>query len=221
MQDNTVAGKLAKSEGIDAATNMDIQTAVTEIVSRITALGERKRGPLLIAVDGRSGAGKSTLAQLIAERAGGVIVVSDDFYSGGNDEKWLVHSPQAKVDEVIDWRRLRSQVLAPLLAGKSACWHPLDFMPGKGWVGWKKETVSVEPANVVILDGAYSARPELADIIDLSILVEAPEEIRRKRLRAREGDAFMERWHKIWDPAEDYYFSQVRPASSFDLVVKL
>ena len=200
---------------------MNLQPAVNEIVSRMTAVGKRKGSPLLIAVDGRSGAGKSTLAQIIADRTGGVIVVSDDFYSGGSDDKWQGYSPQAKVDEVIDWRRLRSQVLEPLLAGKPASWHPLDFEPGRGWTGWKSEIVKVKPANVIILDGAYSARPELADIVDLSVLVEAPEQIRRERLRAREGDAFMERWHKIWDSAEDYYFFQVRPGGSFDLVIRL
>ena len=200
---------------------MNLQPAVNEIVSRMTAVGKRKGSPLLIAVDGRSGAGKSTLAQIIADRTGGVIVVSDDFYSGGSDDKWQGYSPQAKVDEVIDWRRLRSQVLEPLLACKLASWHQLDFEPGRGWTGWKSEIVTVKPAIVIILDGAYSARPELADIVDLSVLVEVPEEIRRERLRAREGDAFMERWHKIWDSAEDYYFSQVRPVGSFDLVIRL
>ena len=174
----------------------------------------------MIAVDGRSGSGKSTLAKSIADTVGGVIVVSDDFYCGGDDDKWEGYSPQAKVAEVIDWKRLRTQVLEPLLAGKPPSWHPLAFEPGRGWTGWKSATVTVRPARVIILDGAYSARPELADIIDLSVLVEAPDEIRRERLRAREGEPFMKRWHQIWDPAEDYYFSQVRPPTWFDVVVR-
>jgi uridine kinase len=60
-----------------------------------------------------------------------------------------------------------------------------------------------------------------ADLIDISVLVEAPEQVRRQRQLARDGLAFMQSWHEIWDVAEDYYFSQVRPQSSFDVVVSL
>jgi uridine kinase len=74
---------------------------------------------------------------------------------------------------------------------------------------------------VIILDGAYSARPELADIIDVSVLIEVSDRLRRERLRVREGEAFMKKWHAMWDSAEDYYFSQVRPKESFDLVIRL
>jgi hypothetical protein len=36
---------------------------------------------------------------------------------------------------------MRTQVLEPLLANKTAFWHPLDFQPGISCVGWKKETL--------------------------------------------------------------------------------
>jgi uridine kinase len=200
---------------------MDIQAAARKVIRKIEERRKSKNGPILVALDGRSGAGKSTLAQLIAEGTGGGIVVGDDFYSGGNDDKWRGHSAQAKADEAIDWKRMRREVLEPLLAGRPASWHPLAFDPGFGWTGWKDELVSLEPADVFILDGAYSARPELADIIDVSVLIEAPDKARRKRMLARDGAAFTEAWHKIWDSAEDYYFSKVRPKNSFDLVIWL
>ena len=81
--------------------------------------------------------------------------------------------------------------------------------------------VSLEPADVLILDGAYSARPELADIIDVSVLIEALDKTRQERILAREGAVFAMAWHKIWDPAEDYYFSEIRPKKSFDLLIWL
>jgi uridine kinase len=198
---------------------MDLETAADRVITRINECQSDDR--LLVAIDGRSGAGKTTLANLVAEGVGGVVVLGDDFYSGGTDEKWRGHSPEAKVAEVIDWKRLRRDVLESLLRGKPASWHPLAFTPGVGWTGWKDELITLQPARIVILDGAYSSRPELADILDLSVLVEAPEEVRSERLLAREGAAFMQSWHEIWDAAEDYYFSQVRPLSSFDVVVSL
>ncbi len=197
----------------------DLQPAVDTVVFEISRLLKRKN-PVLVAIDGRSGTGKSTLAQAIASRVEGQIVVSDDFYCGGNDDTWSGLSASEKVEKVIDWQRMRTQVLEPLLAKKPASWHPLDFQPGSGWVGWKEETVTLEPAPVILLDGVYSARPELADLVDLAVLVEADDEIRRQRLVMREGQDFMQRWHQLWDAAEEYYFTYICPPSSFDLIVK-
>jgi para-aminobenzoate synthetase len=75
---------------------------------------------------------------------------------------------------------------------------------------------------VVVLDGVYSARPELRHLVDLAVLVElADDRLRRRRLVAREGDAFMAAWHALWDPAEDHYFARVCPPESFDLIVAM
>ncbi len=196
----------------------NLQFAADTVVFEISRLLQRKN-PVLIALDGRSGTGKSTIAQAIASRVAGTIVVSDDFYSGGNDHAWSGLSASEKVEQVIDWQGMRAQVLEPLLANKPASWHPLDFQPEIGWIGWKEETVTLEPAPVILVDGVYSARPELADLVDLAVLVEADDEARRKRLVIREGQAFMQRWHQLWDAAEEYYFTHVRPRSSFDLIV--
>ena len=168
-----------------------LRTSADLIVSKINKLLECKGGPLLVALDGRSGTGKSTLAEAIARKTDGVVVVSDDFYSGGNDDKWEDVTVEDKVSKAIDWKRIRLEVLEPLLGRKSASWHPLDFKPNVGCVGWKNEVVTLEPKDVIILEGAYSSRPELADLVDLSILVETPEDTRRKRLRDREGEDFM------------------------------
>ena len=202
-------------------TQRSIDEATEKVLPIIRERQKAKKGPLLIAVDGRSGAGKSTLAQALAGKTGCAIVAGDDFYAGGTDEKWQNLSPQSRADQVVDWTRLRKEVLEPLLAGKCASWHPLAFDPGIGWTGWKDELVTVRPAKVIILDGAYSARPELADIIDVSVLVETADGPRRKRLVAREGKPFMQRWHQLWDPAEDHYFSKIRPKDSFDIVLQM
>lgn len=197
----------------------NLKSATDKIVFEISRLLKRKN-PVLVVLDGRSGTGKSTIAQAIASRVKGIIVVSDDFYSGGNDDAWSGFSAKEKVDKGIDWQRMRAQVLEPLLAKKSASWHPLDFTPEIGWIGWKDETIKLEPAPVILVDGVYSARPDLSDLVDLAVLVEADDEVRRKRLLIREGQGFMDRWHKLWDSAEDYYFTHICPRSSFDIVIR-
>lgn len=196
------------------------QSAVDMVVFEISRLLKGKN-PVLVALDGRSGAGKSTIAQEIASRVEASIVVSDDFYSGGNDDAWSGLSASEKVEKVIDWQGMRAQVLEPLLANKPASWHPLDFQPEIGCIGWKEEKVTLQPAPVILVDGVYSARPELSDLVDLAVLVEADDAVRRKRLVLREGQGFMQRWHRLWDSAEEYYFAQICPRSSFDLIVRI
>lgn len=198
--------------------NNNQKYAADKIIFAISQLLKRKN-PVLVAIDGRSGTGKSTLAQLITSRIESIIVMGDDFYSGGNDDTWSGSSAKEKFDKVIDWQRLRAQALEPLLAKKPASWHPLDFKPTIGWIGWKDEAVQLAPAPVILLDGVYSARPELSDLVDLTVLVKVDDVGRRKRLVMREGQDFMDRWHMLWDSAEDDYFTYTCPQSSFEIVV--
>ena len=61
--------------------------------------------------------------------------------------------------------------------------------------------------------------PELADLIDVAVLLDVVVKERHRRLASRDDKTFSDAWHARWDAAEDYYFTNIRPASSFDLVV--
>ena len=174
--------------------------------------------PVLVAVDGRSGTGKSTLAAEVAARHGGRCVTADDFWSGGEEDYWQALPPDERADRAIDWRRLRAEVLEPLLAGCPASWRTFNWQVGEGL---SDSSLACEPVPVIVLDGAYSMRPELADIVDVAVLVTLDDPERRSRLLAREGDEFMGRWHVLWDKTEDYYFTTVRPPNVFDVVIAM
>jgi hypothetical protein len=66
-----------------------------------------------------------------------------------------------------------------------------------------------EPKPVIVLDGAYSSRPALADLIDCSVLVDVPVAARHERLAARAEKGFLASWHARWNAAEEYYFRHV------------
>jgi uridine kinase len=190
-----------------------------ELRQRIRALLTDRATPLIVALDGRSGVGKSTWASMIAEEFSGVVIPGDDFFSGGADCAWDAKSTKEKVADCIDWKRVRKEVLEPLLSGRAATWHPFDFAAG---IGLSSKIEKRDTAPLIILDGAYSCRPELADLVDLAVLIEMTDDkLRRKRLLLREGHDFMESWHKRWDSAEEYYFTQVVNRSRFDLIVTL
>ena len=206
------------------AKSPELTLAADTILAEIQQRLQNGKRPLLVAIDGGSGAGKSTLGLLIAKELKAAFVQNDDFYDARiSNAQWDACTPAQKVADVIDWRRLRTDALDPLLAGKVARWHPFDFeqQHADGTYPLSEKFVERQPADVIVLDGAYSSRPEVADLIDLSVLVDVPVAIRHQRLVTREDGDFLEGWHARWDVAEAYYFEHVRPKSSFDLIISL
>jgi uridine kinase len=197
--------------------SVDLQAKAAEAVKTITVEINRrmvqKSSPVLVAIDGGSGAGKSTIVLLTAAEIAAVVVQGDDFCRTEID--WGQMSPAEKATNCIDWQRARRDALEPLLSGKPAAWHPFNFATG---IGLADYFVLRKPAPVVILDGIYSSSPILSDIIDLTVLIDVPTDVRYARHNDREGHDDAD-WHKVWDEAEAYYFTHVRPASSFDLVI--
>jgi|SRR5712664_210563 len=197
--------------------------AVDAVVAAIRARsvnGQR----LVVAIDGRSGSGKSTVAEVVAQAIGAVIVPCDDFFAANvSNAEWDRRPPAQRAADAIDWRRLTREAIEPLRAGRAARWFAFDFLPGPrddGTYPLQRIPTELAPKPVLLLDGAYSARPELADVLDLSVLVEAAPSTREARLAAREAADFLRQWHARWDPAEEYYFGRVRPPSAFDVVLQ-
>lgn len=189
----------------------------TQLNTLLAKLALGRATPLLAALDGRSAVGKSTLASRIAAETGAAVIDCDDFYSGGTGAEWDAMTPAQKAAHCIDWRRQRP-VLEALSAGRPAIWHSYDWHADDDRL--LGTPTQCEPAPIVILEGVYSARPELADLLDLRVLIEAPPALRRDRLVLREGKDFRTDWNDRWTEAEDWYFSRVMPPETFDLVLE-
>ena len=117
---------------------------------------------------------------------------------------------------------MRPEALEPLISGRAARWYPFDFPGGlrsDGTYGMKSTYVEIEPAPVILLERNFSTGPQLVDLVNLTVLVEAPNIERHTRLAKRRDPSFLQRWHAIWDAVEEYYYTSARPRGSFDLVV--
>ena len=192
----------------------------------IAAIRARSVSPqrLVVAIDGRSGSGKSTVAVAAAQAVGAVIVPCDDFFAASvSNAEWDRRTPEQRAAAAIDWRRLKREAIEPLRTGRPARWFAFDFQAGPrkdGTYPLQTTPTARAPKPVVLLDGTYSARPELAHVLDLSVLVEAASSTREARLATREEADSLRQWHARWDLAEEYYFAHVCPPSAFDVVLQ-
>jgi molybdenum cofactor guanylyltransferase len=187
-------------------------TAILDLIGRRQAVADR---PVVLAIDGPSCAGKSILATAVALRSGASVLEGDDFYRHTLPRLTVSQretmSDAAVCDAVIDWERLRDQALLPLLAGAPATFQPYDWETDDGRLAPPK---SIPAAGVIIVEGVYAGRPELADLVDIAVYLGIDPETRARRYAARENAPD---WVHFWERGEAYYFSTVRPTASFDL----
>jgi molybdenum cofactor guanylyltransferase len=201
--DQLIAWRLRSSRAVSSILNLAI---------------ERQPGaerPVVIAIDGPSCAGKSMLATALGLGCEGSVLEGDDFYRHTLPRLTLTQretmSDGAVVDAVIDWERLRAEALLPLRAGQSATFQPYDWDADDGRLAPPK---IIPAADVIIVEGVYAARSELADLVDVAVYLGVDPEVRGARYAERADDPD---WRRFWERGEAYYFSAVRPPASFDI----
>jgi uridine kinase len=175
-----------------------------DLAGRIHAT-EPRLGPVrLVAVDGPSGAGKTSFADRLAEAAHAPVVHTDDLLDGWDDQFTF-------------WARLEEQVLGPLRRGRPASYQ--RYLWHRGVFGGVPVTVA--PAPVVLLEGSSAARRVIRPELSFSIFIDAPADLRWRRVLARDGGdevafrKYLERWHA----AEQEHFAAEATAASASLLV--
>ena len=142
---------------------------------------------LVIGIAGGSGSGKTTVVKAISENIKGesvVIIPQDSYYKDSSDltdEEKRHHNFDHP--DAIDWDLLCEQ-LADLKAGKTI------HQPVYSYISCsrsKTETVTVEPADVIIIEGIliFTCK-ELRDQMDIKIFVDADDDDRLMRVMARD-----------------------------------
>lgn len=173
----------------------------------------RRTAARLIAVDGAGGSGKTTLAAALVDALGATIVHGDDFYRPMPDAQRERLTAEEGYRRYFDWERLRDQVLAPLHAGAPARYQRYDWLTGE-LGGWD----DIRAGTTVIVEGVYTARPELAALYDLAVYVDTARETCLQRVRSRNENP--EAWIMRWRSAEDFYIDTTSPQTRAGLVVR-
>jgi len=197
------------------AWRLQSSAAVSSILDLVAESAKTTDRPVVIAIDGPSCSGKSILAAAVALRSGAAVLEGDDFYRDTLPRLTATQreamSDAAVVDAVIDWERLREEGLLPLRAGHHASFQPYDWDANDGRLAPAK---TVPAATLIIVEGVYAGRPELAELVDIAVYLGVDPQTRAERYAEREDDP---EWVRFWERGESHYFRVVRPSAGFDL----
>lgn len=167
-----------------------------------------KHKPLVIGIAGGSGSGKTTVSKEISKRlpADRVLILTEDAYY--NDNSALSMDERKKINydhpNAYDTDLLIEQ-LQDLLDGKAIEMPTYNF----NILSRAKDTIHVEPADIIILEGILVlASEELRKFMDIKLFVDADDDIRFIRRLQRDTQ---ERGRSI-DWIISQYLATVKPS---------
>ncbi len=167
-----------------------------------------KQKPLVIGIAGGSGSGKTTVSKEISKRlpADRVLILTEDAYYNDNSSLSMDERKKINYDHpnAYDTDLLIEQ-LQDLLDGKAIEMPTYNF----NILSRAKDTIHVEPADIIILEGILVlASEELRKFMDIKLFVDADDDIRFIRRLQRDTQ---ERGRSI-DWIISQYLATVKPS---------
>lgn len=167
-----------------------------------------KQKPLVIGIAGGSGSGKTTVSKEISKRlpADRVLILTEDAYYKDNSALSMDERKKINYDHpnAYDTDLLIEQ-LQDLLDGKAIEMPTYNF----NILSRAKDTIHVEPADIIILEGILVlATEELREFMDIKLFVDSDDDIRFIRRLQRDTQ---ERGRSI-DWIISQYLATVKPS---------
>ena len=206
------------------------QLVLQSIAARIVA--RTPPHPLRVAIDGIDAAGKTTLADelaaLLAPHGRPIIRASVDSFHRPRAERYRRFgslSPEGFYQDAFDYPTLRSALLDPLAPGgdrryRRACFDVVRDAP------LAAEWLTATDDAILLFDGVFALRPELAPTWDFSIFVQIPLALSLARALERDlalhgsPEAVRDSYENRYIPAQARYLATVRPVDLADVVVE-
>ncbi len=178
--------------------------------------------PVVIAVDGMIGAGKTTAAQKIRDHyQGRAAMVSTDLFILVTRSQWdeQLAGGDIRLHEWYDLAKIRDTILKIRQGGNFSV--PGLYNLSNGLRDYEL-TFDCDGIEAVILEGLFSFHDVFADLIDVKVFLEAPQEIALERARVRDETVRNippEMWAKKIRIYHDFYTPYVEHLKSMADIV--
>lgn len=172
-----------------------------------------KEDYLIVAIEGGSASGKSTLSQTLKEIYDCTVFHMDDFFLRPEQR-----TPKrfAEVGGNVDRERFLEEVLIPISQNK-----PISFRKFDCSTFTLSSPISVTLKKLIIIEGAYSMHPDLANYYDLSVFLDISPELQKKRIEKRNTPQSAKQFFNKWIPLEEIYFSEMKVENRCDLSISI
>ena len=171
------------------------------------------QSPITVAIDGGSASGKTTLSKALADIYDCTVFHMDDFFLRPEQRT------QARYTEPggnVDRERFLEEVLLPLSKGDAVTYRPFNCSTMTLEV-----PISITPKKLVVVEGAYSMHPNLANYYDLSVFLDVSPELQKERVSHRNTPEVAQRFFNTWIPLEEKYFSELNIKEQCDIVIRI
>ena len=191
-------------DGITASRTVSCSPALLEKIARL-------RQPVVVGVSGYGGAGKSTFAAKLGQMMGAPVIGLDSFIISRTPSEYAHW-------EIIDFARLKREVLEPFTAGQRVRYGHFDWIQNQ--INGLRE---LPPTGGLIVEGVGLFRPALLKYFALLIWLACPieEAIRRGKRRDREeyNNPQEESWDGIWKRNDEQCYRDYQPEKIADFVI--
>lgn len=208
--------------------------ALRDRASALRVLAERLGGhaaerPLRVGIDGRTASGKTTLANELAEelrhaRRPVIPARIDDFHRPKAERyRQGRFSAVGYYEDARDLTALVALLLAPLGPGGDRRIRTASFDLESDEPVYQ-EARYVPPGSILLLDGTFLQRPEIAPHLDFVIFVDADQAVCRERgvardaAKAADSEAISSAYVHRYEPAFTLYQQLVDPRERADAV---
>jgi uridine kinase len=212
---------------------MSEQPDRTQILKRVAdmLLALTYPHPLRVAIDGITAAGKTTLAdelKPILELSGRqVIRASVDDFGRPRSERYRRgrESPEGYYHDAFNYPAVRRLLLKPLGLGGSRRYRIASFDSFND-VPLQTPELEAPPDAILLADGVFLFRPELNDLWDFRVFLDADLATAVQRGIVRDtasshepAEGLARRYERRYIPGEQMYIREVRPQLLADIVI--
>ena len=168
---------------------------------------------IIIAIDGGSASGKTTLSDILAKRYEVTVFHMDDFFLQKHQR---TKERLAEVGGNIDRERFIKEILLPISKKEIINYHKFDCSTFT-----LSETFTIEPMNIIIIEGVYSFHPEFVNFYDLKIFLDISSKYQQVRVINRNSEYIANRYFNEWIPLENKYFNTFKIKEKADILIKI